>query len=79
MTTDEFTIGLVQMSMAPDKEANLAKADIVRRGAELNVQFELTWSCYKGGEKHCGRCGTCIDRKEAFEKMGLTDPVGYAG
>ena len=53
------------------------KGDIVRRGAELNVPFELTWSCYKGGEKHCGRCGTCIDRKDAFAKCGLTDPCGY--
>jgi 7-cyano-7-deazaguanine synthase len=54
------------------------KGDIVRRGAELGVPFELTWSCYKGGERHCGRCGTCLDRKVAFEKAGLTDPVAYA-
>jgi len=55
------------------------KGDIVKRGAELGVPFELTWSCYNGGEMHCGKCGTCIDRKEAFEKQGLTDPVPYQG
>lgn len=53
------------------------KGDIVRRGAELQVPFEMTWSCYKGGEKHCGICGTCVDRKEAFARCGLEDPVEY--
>jgi 7-cyano-7-deazaguanine synthase len=54
------------------------KAAIVARGVELAVPFELTWSCYKGGERHCGRCSTCLDRKEAFKKAGLIDPVAYA-
>lgn len=54
------------------------KADIVRRGHELDVPFELTWSCYKGCEKHCGRCGTCIERREAFYLAGIEDPTGYA-
>lgn len=54
------------------------KADIVRRGAELKVPFELTWSCYKGGELHCGRCGTCIERREAFDLAGVDDPTPYA-
>jgi 7-cyano-7-deazaguanine synthase len=53
------------------------KGDIVKRGVELAVPFELTWSCYKGGKRHCGTCGTCNDRKEAFQKHGLTDPVEY--
>ncbi len=53
------------------------KADIVRRGAELNVPFLKTWSCYKGGELHCGRCGTCIERREAFALAGLKDPTPY--
>jgi 7-cyano-7-deazaguanine synthase len=53
------------------------KGDIVRRGAELGVPFDLTWSCYQGGAKHCGQCGTCIDRREAFRKCGLADPVPY--
>jgi 7-cyano-7-deazaguanine synthase len=53
------------------------KGDIVRRGVELGVPFDLTWSCYKGGTEHCGRCGTCIDRQEAFKKCGIIDPVSY--
>jgi 7-cyano-7-deazaguanine synthase len=57
---------------------NWDKGDIVRRGGELGVPFELTWSCYNGGEKHCGRCGTCFDWREAFAKCGLTDPTEYA-
>jgi len=54
-----------------------SKSDIVRRGSELNVPFDETWSCYVGGEKHCGRCGTCLDRKLAFEKSGINDPTIY--
>lgn len=53
------------------------KSDIVRRGAELGVPFQSTWSCYVGGEKHCGRCGTCLDRKSAFEQSGILDPTDY--
>ena len=54
-----------------------SKAEIVRRGLLLNVPYELTWSCYEGGDVHCGECATCIDRKKAFELNGETDPVGY--
>jgi 7-cyano-7-deazaguanine synthase len=53
------------------------KAHIVAVGHRAGVPFELTWSCYQGGAKHCGRCGTCLDRREAFRKNGLTDPVEY--
>jgi 7-cyano-7-deazaguanine synthase len=56
---------------------NWSKSDIVRRGGELGVSFEETWSCYVGGETHCGRCGTCLDRKSAFEKSGVDDPTEY--
>lgn len=55
----------------------LSKADIARRGAQLGVDYALTYSCYKGGERHCGRCGTCAERREAFRLAGLTDPVLY--
>ncbi len=58
---------------------NWTKADIVKRGTELNVPFALTWSCYKGEAIHCGRCGTCIERREAFDLAGVTDPTEYAG
>lgn len=53
------------------------KKDIVADGIRMSVPFELTWSCYYGGEKPCGRCGTCIDRKEAFERNGVKDPLEY--
>lgn len=55
----------------------LDKAGIARRGAELGVDFARTWSCYKGGEIHCGVCGTCVERREAFLMAGLPDPTGY--
>lgn len=53
------------------------KADIARIGHELGVPFEKTWSCYKGLEKHCGKCGTCTERKEAFQLAGVPDPTEY--
>lgn len=56
---------------------NRTKTDLVRRGVELGVPFALTWSCYQGGEAHCGRCGTCTERLEAFLEAGVADPVPY--
>ncbi len=55
-----------------------SKAEIVRLGQELGVPFEKTWSCYKGGRQHCGRCGTCVERREAFYLAGIADPTTYA-
>lgn len=57
---------------------DITKADVVKRGAELNVPFERTWSCYKGLDLHCGRCGTCVERREAFYLAGVEDPTPYA-
>lgn len=55
------------------------KADIARIGADLGVPFELTWTCYKGGGKaHCGKCGSCTERREAFQLAGVPDPTEYA-
>jgi 7-cyano-7-deazaguanine synthase len=54
------------------------KADIVRRGTALGVPFAETWSCYVGGALHCGRCGTCVERREAFHLAGIADPTPYA-
>ena len=56
---------------------NMTKADVVKTGLKLKVPYELTWSCYEGGEKQCGTCGTCIDRKNAFKRNGVKDPVEY--
>jgi 7-cyano-7-deazaguanine synthase len=54
-----------------------SKGDIVARGAELMVPFERTWTCYVGGDRHCGRCGACVERREAFELAGVSDPTEY--
>ena len=54
----------------------LTKTEVAALGKELGVPFEETWSCYKGGEVHCGKCGTCVERKEALAGF---DPTKYAG
>jgi 7-cyano-7-deazaguanine synthase len=55
----------------------LDKTGIAVEGAKLGVDFARTWSCYKGGEVHCGKCGTCVERREAFQQAGLVDPTKY--
>ena len=54
------------------------KSAIVTNGARHGTPFAQTWSCYKGGEMHCGRCGTCVERREAFDLAGIADPTEYA-
>lgn len=56
---------------------DVTKADIARLGNSLGVDYSLTYSCYKGGEKHCGKCGTCVERKESFVEAGISDPTEY--
>ena len=56
---------------------DMRKEGIALRGAELGVDFSQTWSCYKGGDIHCGKCGTCVERKEAFDLAGIDDPTVY--
>lgn len=53
------------------------KEDIVKKGISLGVDYSLTWSCYKGLDKHCGKCGTCVERIEAFTKANISDPTEY--
>ncbi len=55
-----------------------SKADIAIDGAKYGTPFGETWSCYKGGDLHCGRCGTCVERREAFHLAGVNDPTVYA-
>lgn len=53
------------------------KAEVVKTGLKLKVPYEMTWSCYEGKDKPCGKCATCIDRRKAFEANGAVDPVEY--
>lgn len=57
---------------------NMGKHDICALGNELDAPLELTWSCYKGFDEHCGTCGTCVERMEAFSLAGVPDPTSYA-
>lgn len=56
---------------------NITKADIAKIGKRLGIDYSETWSCYKGGERHCGKCGTCIERKEAMALAGIDDRTEY--
>lgn len=56
---------------------NITKTDIARRGAALGIDYAHTYSCYKGGAIHCGRCGTCTERRQAFIEAGIPDPTQY--
>ncbi len=57
---------------------HVPKSAIVTEGARHATPFADTWSCYKGGDLHCGRCGTCVERREAFDIAGIPDPTAYA-
>ncbi len=56
---------------------NITKTDIAKRGKELGIDYTETWSCYKGGDRHCGKCGTCVERKEALFLAGIDDKTIY--
>ena len=55
----------------------ISKTDIAKIGKQLGIDYSKTYSCYKGGEKHCGKCGTCVERKEALRDAGIEDPTEY--
>jgi 7-cyano-7-deazaguanine synthase len=57
--------------------SNLTKAQLIKEGTKLNVPFELTWSCYLDGNKHCGKCESCINRKKAFQEANVADSANY--
>ena len=54
---------------------NISKTDIARRGAALGIDYSHTYSCYRGGARHCGTCGTCTERRQAFAEAGIPDPT----
>ena len=56
---------------------NWTKADIAQRGKQLGIDYSKTWSCYKGGDKHCGKCGTCQERRQALAEAGIVDTTEY--
>jgi len=56
---------------------DMDKGDIVNLGKSLDVDYSLTWTCYKGKDKACGKCGSCVERLEAFQKAGIPDPIQY--
>lgn len=56
---------------------NITKTDIAIKGKHLGIDYSKTWSCYKGGEHHCGKCGTCVERKEALQEAGIEDNTVY--
>ena len=58
---------------------SITKSEIARHGKSLGIDYSETWSCYKGGTKHCGKCGTCVERKEALMEAGIVDTTEYEG
>ena len=61
--------GMDSVTLLYDQQARIALA--------VSFDYAETWSCYKGGEKHCGKCGTCVERREALEEAGIEDPTEY--
>jgi 7-cyano-7-deazaguanine synthase len=57
--------------------SGITKAELIKKGKELSVPFELTWSCYFDREKHCGKCESCVNRKKAFKEANILDPTEY--
>lgn len=74
---DAIRIGTYDLVTLKAPLNRLNKAQVVAKGLELGVPYRLTWSCYEGGEKACGKCATCIDRLAAFRANGIEDPIEY--
>lgn len=72
--TQEGTYPGIQI-LAP--YTDITKADIAMKGKALGIDYTKTWSCYKGGEHHCGKCGTCVERREALAAAGISDETIY--
>ena len=82
---EEFTKAMSEAARLGTYEAievispfnNLFKQDIAKIGSQIGIEYEKTWSCYKGEDIHCGKCGTCVERKEAFALAGIEDKTAY--
>lgn len=72
---DAIFLGTYQKVSIKAPFVNSNKADVVAKGLELKVPYQYTWSCYNGGDKPCGMCGTCIDRAKAFSANNVIDPL----
>jgi 7-cyano-7-deazaguanine synthase len=57
--------------------SGIPKSELLKIGASLGVPFQLTWSCYLDGQTHCGKCESCVNRKNAFKEAGIVDPTAY--
>ena len=73
--TEAIRIGTYNKVHVEAPLVNMNKSEVVATGLKLGVPYELTWSCYEGGDEPCGTCGTCIDRAAAFEANGVADPA----
>lgn len=71
------TAGTYNNSKVVAPYTKITKSDIARIGKKLGIDYTETWSCYKGGEVHCGKCGTCVERKEALAEAGIDDKTIY--
>ena len=76
---DAIFYGSVRTTVLESPLLYINKAEVVRTGLSLGAPYHLTWSCYEGGDKPCGKCGTCIDRIKAFEANGVEDPTWNYG
>lgn len=70
-------IGTYERVLVEAPLVNMNKAQVVSTGLSLNAPYNMTYSCYEGRDKSCGKCGTCIDRRDAFIQNGIEDPIEY--
>lgn len=75
--SDAMTYGTYDHIKIYAPYTTITKTDIAKRGKELGIDYSKTWSCYKGGDIHCGKCGTCVERKEALIDAGIEDNTIY--
>jgi 7-cyano-7-deazaguanine synthase len=75
--SDAMAYGTYEHVRVDAPYTNITKSDIAKIGARIGVDYTKTWSCYKGGDRHCGKCGTCVERKEAFRDARIEDMTDY--